>query len=431
MTLVLPAHAHAIIIGGGVIGTSVAYHLARQGWRDILLLERDKLTSGTTWHAAGLITSAGMSDETLLWIQQYSRDLHRRLEVETGVGTGWREVGHLHLSSDVTRAEVLRRDMNFARAMGEERHEVSPAEIAARFPLIDVRGLHSADYTPPDGRANPVNVTMALAAGARKQGVRIVEGCPVLDITLRAGRAVGVVTAQGPVSADVVILATGMWSRQIAARIAVPLAVQAAEHYYLLTEPIAGATRDLPIVEDPDSFAYVREEAGGLLFGFFEDDGKLWSPGDIPDHVSFTQLPPDWDRLTPFMERAFQRFPVMNTAGIKTFFCGPESFTPDRGFVVGHSPDVENLYLATGMNSLGVLSGGGVGALVADLVATGSASQDMTALDPARQPRHEATRSFLGARITAALGYTFTLGPLPHYHPTTARGVRHLALHDR
>ena len=431
MTFSLPPHARAIIVGGGVIGTSVAYHLARQGWTDILLLERDKLTSGTTWHAAGLIASAGMSDETLLWIQQYSRDLYARLEAETGIGTGWREVGHLHLASDRTRAEVLRRDMHFARAMGVERHEVSPAEVAARFPLIDVTGLHSAVYTPHDGRANPVDVTMSLAAGARMRGVRIVEGCPILDITLRAGRAVGVMTAQGPVTADVVILATGMWSRQIAARIGVPLAVQAAEHYYLLTEPVAGATRDLPIVEDPETFAYVREEAGGLLFGFFEDDGKVWSPGGIPDDSSFAQLPPDWDRLTPFMERAFRRFPVMNTAGIKTFFCGPESFTPDGGFVVGHSPDVEGLYLATGMNSLGVLSGGGVGALLAELVATGAASQDMTALNPARQPAHEARRAFLGARIPAALGFTFTHGPLPHYHPQSARGVRHLALHDR
>ena len=431
MTISLPSHARAIIIGGGVIGTSVAYHLARQGWTDILLLERDKLTSGTTWHAAGLITSAGMSDETLLWIQQYSRDLYTRLEAETGIGTGWREVGHLHLSSNVTRAEVLRRDMHFVRAMGVERHEVSPAEVAARFPLIDVAGLHSAVFTPHDGRANPVDVTMALAAGARMKGVRIVEGCPVLDINVRQGRAVGVMTAQGPVTAEVVIMATGMWSRQIAARIGAPLAVQAAEHYYLLTEPIAGATRDLPIVEDPETFAYVREEAGGLLFGFFEDDGKVWSPGGIPDTSSFAQLPPDWDRLTPFMERAFRRFPVMNSAGIKTFFCGPESFTPDGGFVVGHSPDVAGLYLATGMNSLGVLSGGGVGALVAELVATGTASQDMTALDPARQPTHEATRAFLGARIPAALGYTFTHGPMPHYHPQTARGLRHLALHDR
>ena len=431
MTLSLPLHARAIIIGGGVIGVSVAYHLARQGWTDILLLERHRLTSGTTWHAAGLIASAGMSNETLIWIQQYSRDLYARLEAETGIATGWREVGHLHLSSDATRAEVLRRDMHFARAMGVERHEVSPAEVAARFPLIDVGGLHSAVYTPHDGRANPVDVTMSLAAGARMKGARIVEDCPVLDIPLRQGRAVGVITAQGAISADVVILATGMWSRQIAARIGVPLAVQAAEHCYLLTEPIAGTTRDLPIVEDPNTFTYVREEAGGLLFGFFEDDGKVWSPAGVPENSSFAHLPPDWDRLTPFMERAFRRFPVMNTAGIKTFFCGPESFTPDGGFVVGHSPDVQGLYLATGMNSLGVLSGGGVGALVAELVATGSACQDITALDPARQPVHEATRAFLGARIPAALGFSFTHGPLPQYHPTTARGVRHLALHER
>ena len=249
----LPTHARVVIIGGGVIGTSVAYHLARAGWSDIVLLERDKLTSGTTWHAAGLIASAGMATETLAWIAKYTRQLYIDIETETGLSTGFRQCGHLHLATTRVRAEVLRREANFMRAMGHEKHDVSAEEVRAMFPLVDVQGVLSATWSPQDGRVNPVDVTMALAAGARRRGVSIFEGCPVRDFVMSGNSIKGVVTDDGIVTADVVVLAAGMWSRQLGAKIGVSVPLQAAEHYYLLTEPLTGVHPDLPVVEDPES----------------------------------------------------------------------------------------------------------------------------------------------------------------------------------
>lgn len=431
MTQTLPSHAPVVIIGGGVIGISIAYHLGRLGLRDVVVLERDKLTSGTTWHAAGLIASAGMSSDTLIWIQQYTRQLCIDLQAETGLSTGFRQCGHIHLACDATRREVMKRDANFVRSQGLERFEISPSEIEDLFPLIDTTGILSGFYTPTDGRANSVDVTMALAAGARARGARIHEGTPVSDVLTEGTRVTGVRTPVGDIRADKVVLAAGMWSRQLGAKLGVPVPLQAAEHYYLLTDAIAGVTPEMPVVEDPDTYTYVREEGGGLLFGLFEPEGATWHLEGIPRDASFSTLPPDWDRMTPFLEQAFTRYPVMNGAGVKTFFCGPESFTPDGAFLVGESPEVDGLFLATGLNSLGILSAGGIGQIVADLVTTGRSSQDVTGMTIARVRPHQATRAFLGARIPKSLGYTFTFAPLPHFKHTTARGMRRLALHDR
>jgi glycine cleavage system T protein len=431
MTPTLPSHARIVIIGGGVIGTSIAYHLGKMGVRDVVVLERDKLTSGTTWHAAGLIASAGMSTETLIWVQQYSRQLYIDLQAETGLSTGFHQCGHIHLACDPNRREVMRREANFVRSQGLERFEISPPEIKDRFPLIETSGILSGFFTPTDGRANPVDVTMALAAGARAHGARFFEGAPVTDILTSGTRTTGVRTPFGDIKAEQVVLATGMWSRQLGAKIGVPVPLQAAEHYYLLTEPIAGAHSDMPVVEDPDTYTYVREEGGGLLFGLFEPEGATWNLKGIPEDASFSTLPPDWDRMTPFLEQAFERYPVMKTAGIKTFFCGPESFTPDGSYLLGESPEVDGLFLATGLNSLGILSAGGVGSILAELLTTGNSTQDITGMTIARTRPHQATRAHLGARIPKSLGYTFTFGPMPHYHHTSARNVRKLALHDR
>ncbi len=420
----LPTHANIVIIGGGVIGTAIAYHLGKLGVEGVVQLERDKLTSGTTWHAAGLIASGGMSTETLIWIEQYTRQLYQDiLPAETGLSTGFR--------CDPVRREVLKRDANFVRSQGVERFELSPDEIKAKFPLIETAGILSGFWTPSDGRANPVDATMAMAAGARAKGVKILEGTPVTDFVMSGTRITGVVTSHGTIQADKVVLATGMWSRQLGAKIGVSVPLQAAEHYYLLTEPLAGIHPDMPVVEDPTTFTYVREEGGGLLFGLFEPEGATWNLKGIPNDASFSVLPPDWERMTPFLEAAFERYPVMKTAGIKTFFCGPESFTPDGSYLMGESAEVDGLYLATGLNSLGVLSAGGVGQILAELLTTGVTSQDITGLDINRMRPHHATRSYLGARIPKSLGYTFTYGPLPHWHHKTARGMRRLALHDR
>ncbi len=427
----LPTHARVVIVGGGVIGTSIAYHLAHLGWNDIVLLERDRLTSGTTWHAAGLIASAGMSSETLLWSQQYSRSLYERLEQETGLSTGFARIGHLHLATNATRRETQRREMNFARSQGLEKFEVSPREIREMFPFVETAGLVSGIYTPSDGRANPVDVTMSLARGARMRGVQIFEGVRVTDFLLTNQRITGVCTTQGDVQADVVVLAAGMWSRQLAARIGVSVPLQAAEHYYLLTEPIDGVHNRLPVVEDPDSYVYVREENAGLLFGLFEPLGASWSPKGIADDASFLTLPPDWERMTPFLEQAFRRFPVMNTTGIRTFFCGPESFTPDGDFLMGESPEVDGLFVAAGLNSLGILSAGGMGRLMAEMIVHGNATQDTTGIALTRTQSHQSTQAFLAARTPHTLGYIFNHAGLPNYEHTSARNVRRLALHDR
>ena len=431
MTTPFPTHARVVIVGGGVIGTSIAYHLAKLGWKDIVLLERDQLTSGTTWHAAGLIASAGMAGETLLWSEQYTRKLYENLEAETGLSTGFKAIGHLHVASNATRRETQRREINFARSQGLDKFELTPSEFKAMFPLIDTTGMVSGVYTPSDGRANPVDVTMSLAKGARMQGVRIIEKVQVTDFVVQNQRVTGVRTDQGAISAEVVVLAAGMWSRQLGAKIGVSVPLQAAEHYYLLTEPVAGVHADLPIVEDPESYAYVREENGGLLFGLFEPKGASWSPQGIANDASFLHLPPDWERMTPHLEHAFKRFPVMNEAGIKTFFCGPESFTPDGGFLMGESPEVDGLYLATGLNSLGILNAGGMGRLMAEQIVYGNASQDMTGLTPARTQRYESTRHFLAARTPDTLSYIFNHASLPHFKHKSGRNVRRLALHDR
>ena len=431
MTTPIPSHARIVIVGGGVIGAAIAYHLGRMGVRDVVVLERDKLTSGTTWHAAGLIASGGMSTETLIWIQQYTRQLYIDLAAETGLSTGFRQCGHIHLACDPTRREVMKRDANFVRSQGLDRFELSPSEIRDKFPLIETKGILSGFYTPTDGRANPVDVTMALAAGARAKGAQFFEGTPVTDIVLNGNRANGVVTPRGTIMAEQIVLATGMWSRQLGAKIGVSVPLQAAEHYYLLTEPLAGMHPDMPVIEDPDTYTYVREEGGGMLFGLFEPEAATWNLKGIPQDASFSTLPPDWDRMTPFLEDAFERYPVMKTAGIKTFFCGPESFTPDGSYLLGESPEVDGLFLATGLNSLGILSAGGVGSIMAELLTTGNSSQDITGMTIARTRPHQSTRAFLGARIPKSLGYTFTFGPLPHWHHKTARNMRRLALHDR
>jgi 4-methylaminobutanoate oxidase (formaldehyde-forming) len=427
----LPGHARVVVIGGGIIGLSIAYHLARSGWREIVLLERDRLTSGTTWHAAGLIASAGMANETLLWSQRYTRDLCGTLEAETGLSTGFKAIGHLHLATNATRRQSQRREVNFARSQGLEKFELSPAEIKALFPLLETRDLVSGVYTPSDGRANPVDLAMALARGARQNGVRILEGVPVSDFLVRNQRVTGVKTLHGEINAEAVVLAAGMWSRQLAEKAGVSVPLQAAEHYYLLTEPMAGIHGGLPVVEDPEAYAYLREEGGGLLFGLFEPEGANWRPQGIPDDASFLTLPPDWERMSPFLEKAFARLPAMRETGIRTFFCGPESFTPDGAFLMGESPELDGLFVASGLNSLGILSCGGMGAIMAELIMTGDSSQDITGITIARTQPYEATRRFLADRTPAALGYVFSHAGLPNYKHKTARNVRRFALHDR
>jgi glycine cleavage system aminomethyltransferase T/glycine/D-amino acid oxidase-like deaminating enzyme len=427
----LPARAQVVVIGGGVIGASVAYHLTRLGWTDVLLLERHQLTSGTTWHAAGLITSAGMADETSLWMSRYSRDLYERLEEETGLSTGFRAIGHISLASTPRRLEALRREAAFARGFGVDDHEISPAEVAEMWPFARTDDILAGFLVADEGRANPVDVCMSLARGARMRGARIVEGVPVTGVTTRDGRVTGVVTAQGIVETEHVVNCAGMWARQLGALAGVDVPLQAAEHYYLLTEPFEGVHRDLPVIEDPDRYGYYREEGDGLLVGLFEPVAAPWRLEGVPTDSSFTELPPDWDRLGPYLQVAMDRVPVLADVGIRKFFCGPESFTSDVHPLLGPAPELDGFWVAAGLNSLGILLGGGVGSVVAQWMVDGVPPVDVAAYAVERALPHEASRRFRAERTVEQLGVLFGDAAWPTWQPRTARGVRRSPLLDR
>ncbi|MFC5175279.1 FAD-dependent oxidoreductase [Nocardioides taihuensis] len=427
----LPARARVVVVGGGVVGSSVAYHLAHLGVTDVVLVERHELTAGTTWHAAGLITSAGMTDETSIWMARYSRDLYTRLEAETGHSTGFREIGHLHLACNPGRLETLRRERAFQRGFGIDNVEVSPAEVAQLTPVTRVDDVLAASYVADEGRADPVGVATALAKGARQLGVRVVTGTSVTGLRSERGRVTAVVTDRGDVECETVVLAAGLWTRELGRRCGVDVPLQAAEHYYLLTEPVPGVHRDLPVVEDPDRYGYYREEADGLLVGLFEPVGAAWHLDAPPADFAFGTIPPDWDRMTPFLERAMWRYPGLEGIGLRKLFCGPESFTADVHPLLGPAPEVEGVFVAAGMNSLGILSGGGAGSVVAQWIVDGRPPVDVTHYSVERALPHETTRRFRGERVVEALGVLFGDGVWPTFQWRSGRGVRRSVLHDR
>ncbi|MEZ4224283.1 MAG: FAD-dependent oxidoreductase [Polyangiaceae bacterium] len=426
----LPSHARVVVIGGGIIGCSVAYHLAHAGWKDVVVLERDRLTSGTTWHAAGLIVTFGSLSETSTELRKYSRDLYARLEAETGQSTGFRPTGFIEVAADADRLEEYRRVAAFNRYMGVDVHELSPKEVGELFPLAKTDDILAGFYVKEDGRGNPVDITMALAKGARMQGARILEGVPVLDVLSDGKRVRGVVTAQGEIQAEYVVNCTGMWARQLAARTGVHVPLQAAEHYYLITEKIPGMSADWPVLEDPASHAYYREEVGGLMIGLFEPVCAPWKVEGIPEDFSFGEIPPDWDRMTPYLEKAMSRVPVSLEAGVKKFFCGPESFTPDLSPIVGEAPELQNYFIAAGMNSIGIITGGGLGRLLAHWIMTGRPDADVSGIHADRLHSYQTNPEYLRQRTVESLGMVYQC----HY-PTrvlqTARGARRSPFHDR
>ena len=427
----LPDRARVVIVGGGVIGTSVAYHLAGLGWTDVVLLERDQLTSGTTWHAAGLVVSGGMTTETLAWMTKYSRDLYEVLEEETGQSTGFRPVGYLQTASNPERLHKLRHEADFLRLMGIEREEISPKEVADLWPHVDPTDVVGGFFTANEGRADPYNVAMSLAAGARMRGVRIVQGVPVTGFTREKGRVTGVIVGDHTIETEYVVNCAGMWARQIGAMAGVSVPLQAIEHAYLITEPFDGVSPDLPIFEDPDRFAYYREETGGLMVGLFEPVAAPWSIDRIPDDFSFGEIPSDWDRLAPFLEYAMEILPGLADVGVRKLFTGPESFTPDNGFLMGESPELDGFFVAAGFNSLGILTGGGAGSIIANWIVDGAPPIDVTDVDIARLLPFQTSRPYLAERSVELLGRLHSTGSWPNSQPTTARNVRRSALHDR
>ncbi len=425
----LPEQARVVIIGGGIIGCSIAYHLGHLGWTDVVLLERDALTCGTTWHAAGLMTTFGSTSETSVEIRTYTRELYAQLEAETGQDTGFERLGFIELAADADRLEEYRRVAAFNRLCGNGVEEIGPEEIKRRFPLARVDDILAGFFLPQDGRVNPVDATMALAKGARQQGVQILQGVTVTGVTSHGGRATGVTTTQGTIKAEVVVNCAGMWARQLGALSGVTIPNQATEHYYLITEPLEGATRDLPIIEDPSSHAYYREEGGGLMIGLFEPVCAPWKVEGIPENFSFGEIPPDWDRMTPFLETAMSRIPVTLEAGIKKFFCGPESFTPDMGPVVGESPELDNYFVAAGLNSIGIITAGGLGKLMAQWITTGDPGADITQLNVDRFHPYQCNPEYRRTRVVETLGLVYRCH-YPTRVPQTARDCKRSPFHE-
>ena len=426
----LPTHAQVVIIGGGVIGCSVAYHLTKLGWRDVVLLERKDLTCGTTWHAAGLVESSMFDSAVKNDMAKYTQELYQKLGEETGQDTGFRRVGYLELASSKEYLEGFRRAADFGRYYGHVIEELSPSEIKKMWPLLKTDDLLAGFYCPDDARVNPVDVTMALAKGARMGGARIFEDTKVTGIKQKNGRVTGVVTEKGEIEAEYVVNCGGMWAREVGQMAGVHVPLHAAEHYYLITEPIDGIHRDLPIVDDSARFAYYREETGGLMIGLFEPVAAPWGHKGIPETFKFDELAPDWDRMIPHLELAMERIPVAKTAGVHKFFCGPESFTPDLESLMGEAPNLKNYYVAAGFNSLGILLGGGVGQVMAQWIVDGLPPIDICDVDIARMLPFQNNPRYLRDRTVELLGLMYAQS----YHNLQnemARNARKSPFHDR
>ncbi|RLQ22446.1 FAD-dependent oxidoreductase [Seongchinamella sediminis] len=426
----LPSSARVVVIGGGIIGTSIAYHLAHMGCDDVVLLERDEITSGTTWHAAGLMVTYGSLSETATEMRKYSKALYARLEAETGQATGINHCGFIELATDRGRLEEYRRVSAFNRYCGVDVHELSAREVQELFPLARVDDVLAGFYVEDDGRVNPVDVTMALARGARMQGATLITGVAVTGINRHRGRVTGVTTDRGDIACEYVVNCAGMWARQLGEQHGVLIPNQAAEHYYLITEPVAGISRQWPVLEDPANYGYYREEVGGLMVGLFEPVAAPWRVEGIPDNFSFGELAPDWGRMTPFLESAMSRVPISLKSGIKKFFCGPESFTPDLAPIVGEAPELDNYFVAAGLNSIGILSAGGLGRIMAHWILNGRPDVDVTGFNIDRFHPYQGNPDYRRDRAVEALGTVYKCH-YPTKAPATARNARRSALHER
>ena len=424
----LPTAADVVVIGGGIVGCSTAYHLALRGL-DVVLLERRQLTCGTTWHAAGLVGQL-RATQNLTRLAQYSAELYERLTAD-GLATGYRRTGSISLAGSPARLIELKRQASMAALFGLPVETLTPDAILERYPLLDLHGIEGGVFLPTDGQTDPVSTTQALASAARALGARIFENTLVTGLLRERDRATGVVTASGDIRVRrAVVLAGGMWSRDFAAAEGVVVPLHAAEHFYLVTEPIGGLPRDLPVLRDPDRCIYVKEDAGKLLVGCFEPGAKPWAMDGIPEDFCFDQLAEDFDHFQPLLEAAVERLPILRDAGIKLLFNGPESFTPDVRYILGEAPELPGLFVAAGFNSIGIQSAGGAGRAIADWVADGSPGMDLWDVDIRRFAPFQANRAYLRDRTTESLGLLYAMH-WPHRQPETARGARRSILHDR
>ena len=427
----LPSHAQVVIIGGGIIGCSVAYHLCKLGLSDVVLLERKSLTSGTTWHAAGLVGQL-RATQNLTRLAQYTTTLLQELEAETGQATGFKQTGSLAVANNAERFEELKRGASMAKCFGLEVEVITPREAADLWPLMNASDLVGAVYLPGDGQTNPTDTTQAYAKGAKLRGAQIFENVKATGIHQKDGRVSGVATEHGDIQSEYVVNCAGMWARQIGRLAGVSIPLHAAEHFYVVTEPIAGLASGLPTLRDPGSATYFKEEIGCVLAGFFELQAKPWGRGGeaIPEDFAFGTFGEDWDHLEGVFNKAMHRLPALETAGIKLFLNGPESFTPDDRYHLGEAPELKNFYVAAGFNSIGIQSSGGAGKVLAEWIAHGHPPVDLWDVDIRRNRPFQNNRRYLEKRVSETLGLLYDMHwPFRQY--ATSRNVRLSPLHDR
>ncbi len=424
-----PKQAQVVIVGGGVVGCSVAYHLAELGWTDVVLLERKSLTCGTTWHAAGLVGQL-RATHNLTRLAQYTTDLYATLEEVTGQATGFRQNGSLSLASDAERFEELKRGASMASCFGLEVEVISPLEARELYPIMSIDDLVGAVFLPRDGQTNPTDTTQALARGARDKGVQILEHTRVTAFEKTSGRISAVVTDRGKISCEYVVNCAGMWGREVGQMCGVAVPLHAAEHFYVVTEPIPDLPGNLPVAREPSACNYYKEDAGKLLIGMFEPVSKPWGMNGIPEDFEFDTLPEDVEHIEAHLGYAIDRIPVLGETGIKIFFNGPESFTPDDRYLLGPAPEVPNFFVAAGFNSIGIQSAGGAGKVLAEWIVNGQPPMDLWDVDIRRMMPFQVNRKYLHDRTVEALGLLYAMH-WPFRQPESARGVRTSPLHLR
>lgn len=425
----MPEAAKVVVVGGGVIGTSVAYHLAKAGWKNVVLLEQGKLGGGTSWHAAGLVGRLRTSN-SMTRINKYTVELYSQLEQETGHSVGWKQVGSLIVAKSSDRMIQLRRTMAMAELFGVEAHLIKPEAAREKWPLIQIQDVLGAAWLPHDGKVIPGEVPVALAKGAQLYGASICEDVRVLSIERKNGRVTEVKTGQGTIQTELVVLCGGMWTREIGLTCGVTIPLYPVEHHYVVTEPIAGAFDELPVGRDPDLAIYFRGEAGGVMLGAFQNSSKPWMVEKVPDKFSFQLLEPDWEKFSVPLANGRHRIPALANCKFAKFVNGPESFTPDNNFIMGEAPEMKGLFVAAGFNSVGIASAGGAGKFLAEWMMGGEPTLDLWSVDIRRFAAWANNRAFLRERVTEVLGLHYQMA-WPNREFECARGVRLSPLHSR
>ncbi|HKU85477.1 MAG TPA: FAD-dependent oxidoreductase [Casimicrobiaceae bacterium] len=428
-----PSHAHVVIVGGGIAGASTAYHLTKLGVNDVVLLEQGKLTCGTTWHAAGLVGQT-RATRNATQMSRYGIELYASLERETGLATGWKQCGSVNVAQTPVRMQMMRRQMARAQGFGIEFQWLSPADIAARVPVLRTDDLAGGVWIPGDGKANPTDLTQSLAKGARSGGAKIFEGVQVTGMHAHNGRVAGVEwrsgDEHGSITCEFVVNCAGQWAREFGARAGVAVPLQSAEHFYIVTEPIAGVTPAMPVIRDPDGYTYFKEEVGGVVMGGFEPVAKPWRVDRIPDRFEFQLLPEDWDQFEVLMQSALHRMPSLETAQVKMLLNGPESFTLDGNFLLGEAPELRGFFVCAGFNSAGIANSGGAGRLIAEWLTQGEPPFDVWDVDIRRFAPFHVNRRHLADRTVETLGLHYAMR-WPREELVTVRPLRRSPLYDR